>query len=235
MKLAVCIPCAQGHMVLLDSCLKYIENQTHKPDLIVISISSYNGNPISTNIPTTILYTDKQLYPGANRNRAAAEAVKQGATHLSFIDADDIMHPRRLECIVKAFREHPEITGFLHCFVVGPKHNNDVYKGLIEIPWEPITFDYMPSAFEPGEYGFDIIKFQYCYSKPRRGYGMAQNGHISVLADFWQENPYLETIGMGEDNHFSCSILKKNKVLAYTGDTLSLYMRGDFAKFQTGL
>jgi hypothetical protein len=44
-----------------------------------------------------------------------------------------------------------------------------IYKGEVEIPWEPISDDFMPNVFEPGEYGHDIIKFQYCFAKKRRG------------------------------------------------------------------
>ena len=90
--------------------------------------------------------------------------------------------------------------------------------------------------YEPGDYnGCGIIKFQYCYKRARRGYGMGANGHLTVLADFWEANPYLETIGMGEDNHFSCSIIKQKKMLGYTGDTLSVYMRNDIKGFMIGL
>lgn len=242
MKLAVCIPCVNGHREILRKTIKFIETQTRKPDLIIISISSTIRDPAydtdiinSVSIPTTLLHTNKQLYAGANRNIAATEAVKQGATHISFFDADDIMHPQRLEYIERVFTEHPELVGFLHCFLCGSAKKMEIYKGEVEIPWEPITNEFMPNVFEPGEYGHDIIKFQYCFAKQRRGYGMAANGHISILADFWKENPYLETIGTGEDNHFSCSVIKKGKMLGYTGDTLSVYMRHDIGKFQIAL
>ena len=242
MKFAVCIPCVKKHQDILLLTIKFIEAQTRKPDLIVISISDTIDDPVydtniinSVSVPTTIKHTNKRLYAGANRNIAAAEAVKQGATHISFFDADDIMHPQRLECIERAFTEHPELVGFLHCFLCGSTKNMAIYRGEIEFPWEPISNDFMPKIFEPGEYYHDIIKFQYCFARPRRGYGMAANGHISVLADFWQENPYLETAVTGEDNHFSCSILRKKKMLGYTGDTLSVYMRNDVANFQIAL
>ena len=240
MKLAVCIPCVNGDRPLLLQTIKFIEAQTRLPDLIVVSISKYMPDPnrdiSGLTIPITILTTTKNLFAGANRNLAAAEAVKQGATHLSFFDADDIMHPRRLECIEHAFTHQPELTGFLHCFLTGYRHNMAIYKNEIEIPWEPISHDFIPKIYEPGDYnGFNIIKFQYCFKRPRRGYGMGANGHITVVAEFWEANPYLETIRMGEDNHFSCSIIKQGKMLGYTGDTLSVYMRRDIKNFQIGL
>jgi hypothetical protein len=239
MKLAVCIPCVNGHRRLLLDTLKFIEAQTRKPDIVVVSISKYipdpridiSGSPLSI----TVIHTTKDLHAGANRNIAAAEAVKQGATHISFFDADDIMHPQRLECIERAFTENSELVGFLHCFLCAYAKDMNIYTGCTTIPWEPITNDFMPNVFEPGEYGFDIVKFQYCFARKQKGYGMGANGHITVLADFWQKNPYLETIGMGEDSHFSCSILKQSKMLGYTGDILSVYMRHDVRNFQIGL
>jgi hypothetical protein len=237
MKIAVCIPCVNGHRPLLLKTIKFIEAQTRKPDMVIVSISSYmpNSNLDISGLNCTVLTTPKQLHAGANRNLAAAEAVRQGATHLSFFDADDIMHPQRLECIEHAFTKNPELTGFLHCFLTAPRQDMKIYNGETDIPWEPISHDFAPSIFEPGEYKYGIVKFQYCYSRPRRGYGMGANGHLTVLADFWEANPYLENTGMGEDNHFSCSILLKKKMLGYTGDTLSVYMRNDIKNFQIGL
>ena len=242
MKLAVCIPSVNGHIPLLNHTLKFIEAQTRKADLIVISVSGRIPDPKNEidvsglTVPIKILYTPKRLHAGANRNIAAAEAVKEGATHLSFFDADDIMHPQRLECIEYAFTNNPELVGFLHCFLAAQKKDMTIYKGEREIPWEPISNDFMPNIYQPGDYnGFNIIKFQYCYKRARRGYGMGANGHITVLADFWEANPYLETIGMGEDSHFSCSIIKQKKMLGYTGDTLSVYMRNDIKDFIIGL
>jgi hypothetical protein len=239
LKLAVCIPCTSGHLQYLNYCLKSVEVQTRKPNIVVISISdstliNYDTTPFT--FPIEIIYNEKKLFAGGNRNRAAEKALEFGATILSFFDADDIMHPRRLELVEKAFLAHPEITGFLHCFTVGPKSDLTIYRGEKEIPWEPITEDYMPAVFECGQYnGYNIIKFHRCYKKNRRGWGMAQNGHITVKAEFWKENPYSETLKNGQDNHFSASILLSKKLLAYTGDTLSLYMHGNFKDFQTGL
>lgn len=242
MKLAICIPCVNGHRQLLIHTIKFIQAQTRAPDLIVISISNYLPNPAldidisGSVIPITVITTPKKLFAGANRNIAAAEAVKNGATHLSFFDADDIMHPQRLECIEHAFTKNPDLVGFLHCFLAAQKKDMAIYMGETELPWEPITYDFAPNIFQPGEYNkLNIVKFQYCYKRSRRGYGIGANGHLTVLASFWEANPYLETIGMGEDNHFSCSILKQKKMLGYTADTLSVYMRNDIEKNQIGL
>ena len=163
MKLAVCIPCVNGHLPLLIHSLKFVQAQTRAPDLIVISISSClvnHGLDISGSaIPTTVITTPKKLFAGANRNIAAAEAVKQGATHLSFFDADDLMHPQRLECIEHAFNTTPDLTGLIHSYLVAQKKDMAIYKGEKEIPWEPILKDFAPNVFQAGQYNkINIIK-----------------------------------------------------------------------------
>lgn len=242
-KIAVCIPCAPKDRGYLKYCLFSVQAQTRQPDIVVVALSII-ADPTKlvmdlsgVTIPIEYVYSPKTLFAGANRNLAAAKAHELGATLLSFFDADDIMHPRRLECIEKIFEENPKITGLVHHFMVGPKSDMAIYRGEKPIPWEPIIHDYLKSPYTVNIYrNLNIIKFQMCFMrKIRRGYGMAANGHISVRADFWKEHPYLETIIKGEDNHFSASILVARQELAYTCDTLSCYMRADFRHIQVGL
>lgn len=242
-KIAVCIPCAPKDRGFLQYCLLSVQAQTRPADIVVVAFSIIADPTKLTldlsgvTIPVEFVYSPKALFAGANRNLAAARACELGADILSFFDADDLMHPQRLERIEATFTEHPEITGLIHHFMVGPKANLDIYKGVKEIPWEPIIGDYMKSPYTVNDYrGLKIIKFQNCFTrKIRRGYGMAANGHISVTAAFWKENPYIENAKTGEDNHFSASILVKKQFLAYTCDTLSIYMRADFRHIQVGL
>ncbi len=242
-KIAVCIPCAPKDRGFLKYCLLSVQAQTRQPDIVVVSLSVIADSSklvldlSGVTIPVEYVYDPKPLFAGANRNLAAAKAMELGATLLSFFDADDIMNPARLECIEKLFDAHEDLTGLVHHFIVGPKNNPDAYKGIKPIPWEPILGDYLRTPYTINQYNrINIIKFQNCFAKKiRRGYGMAANGHITVLADFWKANPYLENIGKGEDNHFSASILVNKKILGYTCDTLSCYMRGDFRHFQVGL
>lgn len=239
---AICIPVEIKHFNLLEYCLRSIEAQTVKPDAVIVSVSNcltpldVSGYCSGFNLPLELLCTKDKLFAGGNRNRAAARAYDLGASHLSFFDADDIMHPKRIECIQSAFLNHPEITGFIHCFMVGYKGNMEIYKGNVPVPWEPISNDYMPSVFLPGTYGkLNIIKFQFVYRRPRAGYGMGHNGHITVTSEFWKETPYDETLARGQDIHFSANILLQKKLLGYTGDTLSLYMRDSHKEFKIGL
>lgn len=242
-KIAVCIPCAPKDRGYLKYCLLSVQAQTRRPDIVIVALSIIADptklvmDTSGVNIPIEYVYSPKTLFAGANRNLAATRATELGATLLSFFDADDIMHPQRLECIEGHFEQHPDMTGLVHHFIVGPKSDMAIYKGERPIPWEPILGDFLKNPYTVNQYNrLNLIKFQTCFAKKiRRGYGMAANGHITVLASFWRENPYLETIGKGEDNHFSASIISSKQSLAYTCDTLSCYMRADFRHFQVGL
>lgn len=244
-KIAVCIPCAPKDRAYLKFCLLSVQAQTRQPDIVVVALSvvadvakthlSIDLSGIT--LPVEYVYSPKALFAGGNRNLAATRATELGATLLSFFDADDIMHPQRLECIETIYEEHPTITGLLHHFIVGPKADLAAYEGEKPIPWKPIIHDYIEKPYIVNTYrGLNIIKFQNCFlRKIRRGYGMGANGHITVLTDHWKENQYIDSQMKGEDNHFSASILVAKKLLAYTCDTLSCYMRADFKQFQTGL
>ena len=242
-RIAVCIPCAPKDRGYLRYCLLSVQAQTRPADFVVVSLSIIQDpaklilDLSGITMPVHFLYHKEDLFAGANRNRAAVQAVELGADILSFFDADDIMHPRRLECIEYHFKTQPQMTGLLHHFLVGPKLDMQVYKGEKEIPWEPIINHFLERGYEINQYrGLDIIKFQRCFIKNiRRGYGMAANGHISVKASHWINNPYRNDVKMGEDNHFSASILRAKEILGYTCDTLSLYMRADFKHIQVGI
>jgi len=241
--IAVCIPCAPKDRVYLRHCLASVAAQTRRPNSVVVALSNI-ADPSKLvldlsgiDLKVEFVYSPNSLLAGANRNLAAAKAVSLGADILSFFDADDLMHPQRIERIEQIFLEHPELTGIVHHFIVGPKADMAVYKGERPIPWEPIVDDYLPNVYTVNIYrGYNILKFQQCFKKSfRRGYGMGACGHITVRSAFWEANPYLETINRGEDNHFAAEILVQGKLLGYTGDTLSCYMRADFKHFQTGL
>lgn len=243
LKIAVCIPCAPKDRMYLPYCLASVQAQTRRPDLVVVALSvvaepqKHALDLSNVTIPVEFVYSPKTLLAGANRNLAAARATELGADTLSFFDADDIMHPQRIERIEAIFTEQPELTGLLHHFIVGPKADITVYKCERPIPWEPVVNDYLAKPYLQGTQGkFNIIKFQHCLKRPfRRGYGMGACGHATVRADFWAKHPYSDHIIRCEDNHFIAEVLIQGKQLGYTGDTLSCYMRADFKHFQVGL
>jgi glycosyltransferase involved in cell wall biosynthesis len=231
LSIAVCIPCAPKDIKYLKYCLASVQAQTRPADAVIVSISS-TPDPSKVlidlsgiTIPLDIIYTATDKYAGANRNIAAKKAVENGADILSFFDADDIMHPRRLERIEDIFLKHPGTTALVHSLIMGKRGDMDMYEGKEKIPWNPITNDYISEPFvSQGSEKCYLIKFQQSYRKLLPAHGEVHNGHVSVLSSYWLNNPYNEEMKLGQDSHFTGTLLRSKHKLDYTGDCLSLYM-----------
>lgn len=115
MSFGVAIPCYVNHYKYIDGLLKNIASSTEKPDRIVISCSSWTDDSrvlyAFEGIPVEILYTKKALNAAQNRNRAAQELKTD---LISFVDADDIVHPKRTAFLRSTFAEHPDIEVLYH-------------------------------------------------------------------------------------------------------------------------
>ena len=102
MRIAVCIPCYITHVKYLPDLLNSIARQTRRPDIISISVSGCTVPPSAPEceIPIRFRTTTVKGSPAENRNWAA-QAVLDDCDMLSFIDADDIMHSKRIEIVEK--------------------------------------------------------------------------------------------------------------------------------------
>lgn len=106
MKIAVCIPCYKFHIPKLLRCLESIEEQTRKPDQVIVSCSSSTESDLPIldySFPIQTLITNERKNAAENRNIASRAAKDYDVDILSYFDADDVMHPRRLEYIEQVF------------------------------------------------------------------------------------------------------------------------------------
>lgn len=106
MSIGVAIPCYKPHILKLVALLDSIEKQTVLPEMVVISCSSCTSFDIPA-LPNytfkyNILLHSERKNAAQNRNIAMAELKTDIIT---FIDADDVMLPKRLEVIRKAYTE----------------------------------------------------------------------------------------------------------------------------------
>jgi glycosyltransferase involved in cell wall biosynthesis len=95
--------------------LDSINQQTRLPDQVVVSCSSstlFDFVQQHYQFPLTVLLTGTHQNAAQNRNKAADHLQTDIIT---FIDADDIMHPQRLEAIEQAFQD-PGTMIVLHSF-----------------------------------------------------------------------------------------------------------------------
>lgn len=123
--ISVCIPAIPSDWKAgsLRRCLKSIQRQTLQPFSVIVAISEATdgvANAIHDEyssflspVPLIITHTEGVALAGPNRNAAAYVAT---SSILTFIDADDVMHPQRIEILSEAFRLNPELELLMHAY-----------------------------------------------------------------------------------------------------------------------
>jgi hypothetical protein len=235
-KLALCIPCHAEDLSQIDTCFKSIKSQTKKPDILCMSVSSSSPDLEKTlkdakqkyGLPIHFIFTESLVLPGGNRNRAAEKALTLGATHLTFFDFDDIMHPKRIESISKAFKENPQMVGFLHGFRYGVKKTDtDATKILSEPLKNTVYFNKLYPKRATNKEGIELDSFEVkqSFANKNAHNEFIQPGHSSIKAPFWKKNPFDESLRTGEDCAFITQVLLQGKPLGLNPDPLTLYLR----------
>lgn len=108
MSIGVAIPCYNKHLPRLFELLDSIEKQTIKPNKVCISCSSTREDEFvealsQYSFPTKVIITEGKKNAAENRNIALSHLLE--LDYITFMDADDIMHPQRIEILLKVFKE----------------------------------------------------------------------------------------------------------------------------------
>lgn len=114
--IGVAIPCYEGHLQALGRLLESIEGQSRKPDMVIVSCSSATSstNPYSSHsysFPLRILFHSDKKNAAQNRNIAASQL---NTDIITFMDADDTMHPQRIAVIETCFTRYPHVAILIH-------------------------------------------------------------------------------------------------------------------------
>lgn len=116
--IGIAIPCYKPHWEILPGLLKNIQESSRLPDKVVVSCSSWheNGERILEDypFPILVLFTTEIQNAAQNRNCAAKHL---DTDLISFMDADDRMHPRRLEIVANTMEANPTVDALYHSYV----------------------------------------------------------------------------------------------------------------------
>ena len=140
MKIAVIVPSWIVDIEKIPFLLDSIEQQSRKPDIVVLCISSIPSDMViefpGYSFPIQIKRTEIKQSSAQNRNTGIFFA-KEEYDILSFIDSDDLMHPQRLEFLEKFFKE-TQYSAIVHGYIgdlFGTEINWNLYS--LDIPIIP--------------------------------------------------------------------------------------------------
>lgn len=123
--MTLCVPCVDSDLdALMEKLVPSVEKQTLAPLEIIVVLSGFHETFAQDlrsmlqghlNLATVrVLSTAERQLPGASRNRCAREARGR---YVSFFDADDRMHPLRLEVlnyVASKYRPKSIVHGYSH-------------------------------------------------------------------------------------------------------------------------
>jgi glycosyltransferase involved in cell wall biosynthesis len=122
--IAVVISCYKNHLQKLLRLLESIGRQTVLPTQVIVSSSSCEPSDVPAipqyPFPVTLILHKERKNAAQNRNIAMKLATSD---IVSFIDADDIMMPRRLEAIRTAFVQGAQFV--VHNYTENLKETDD--------------------------------------------------------------------------------------------------------------
>ena len=215
MRIGVCIPVVAKHLSLLATCLESLERQTRKPDVVSIRVSEASALPAlpPCSFPVVLQHTPGPSCAGANRN-GAAYVIQDRVDLLSFIDADDFMHPRCLEQVERHFQKDIEVLvhGFQDC-------KNAPERDLDTISWAPISSVLSTDGFSTSKDLHGPI-----YRLLRLDGGLFTNGHMTCRTPAWVLERWPEGFGLGEDSVYNYRLYTRGYKYGFTADKLTYYM-----------
>ena len=182
-KIGVAIPCFAGHMDVLARCLRSIEQQSRKPDHVAIAFSEcteehktrLNALVSEFTFPIVLDLCESVRNAATNRNTAARKLTTEW---VSFIDADDEMHPLRLELLENAMNAQP-LSAILH------------YTQVCSCAGEPLTefgeLSDVPLIVDPYKQAGRTVTLLDIQMGPG-----IHAGHVTVKRDLCLKYPYDE-------------------------------------------
>jgi hypothetical protein len=208
----VAIPCYEGHFHLLPTLIENICISTVRPDHIAISCSSWKHNSRTDThykgIPVSIQYSRQKLNQAMNRNIAGSMLKTQ---YISFIDADDLMHPSRIEYILKAFNSGPYQALYHGYMREHISHYSDAFQ-----PMDPFKLSTEELIVDPNAYGITV---------GQSGYEI-HHAHVTVTREVFNQFKFNESwdVHRLEDSLYARTLVKHGVKLGYVANKLTRYI-----------
>lgn len=202
MKISSIIPCHSSHVSKLQNLVSNLnENQTKKPDEIIIVVNPRVEVKINSSIPLKIIY-ENRCTPGRARNLGAE--VAEGDL-LIFFDADDFYHKNRIEIIDMCFSS-TEAAAAVHGYV---HHDASILSNDIIMP---------PSFSEATADSNNNTNL----AEPTSNFPI-HHGHASFKKSIFKQFKYREDLVPGEDGELLRRVCATgNKVMCIL-EKLSVY------------
>jgi hypothetical protein len=210
--IGVAIPMVGHHSKYLDQLLTFISHSELLPDEVSISISSTLYSKFDFNhFPFKIIITQTRIFQNASQNRNTA-ARKLNTNIISFFDADDLPHIKRLSFIKKAFSEGSSVC--VHNYLQGSERNSEFpYSEIGEIKFHHNSINAK---------GVNCLTPVCNYSHQEYACG-----HISIKKDIFKRYKFNESkLYHGkEDAEFATRLVENKIFVSYIENKLSYYMR----------
>lgn len=206
--IGVAIPCYDGHIELLKVLLDSINEQTKMPNIVVVSCSSTKQLILdkSYNFDLKIITTEKLQNAAENRNIASTYI---NTDIITFIDADDSMHPQRTEIILNIFEQNNIDILYHNAFL-----NNDIFKPYETIEDPDVVYD-------------ELIQGHGCITHSNINRGLICHGPVTVLKSIYDQVKFSENYGhnLCDDCVFGYNVFNiPNIKTAYVSNPLIKYI-----------
>lgn len=219
MKLAVCVPCHTSHVRYIPELLESIDQQTVLPTIVSISISQWTEEPpvFVCRVPVEVCCSPDVL-PAANNRNIAADAVIQRVDALSFIDADDRMHPRRIEYVLQELRQHSVVYHSYRVWNAGSpipecNTNGNVCRGV----WKEIRTinpDLTARLLFMIRLGIGMVPFP------------VHAAHVSVRSDVFQKVHFPIGRNRSDDSEYMLTLYRSGYSISVLHDPLTYFRMG---------
>tara|TARA_A100001015_G_scaffold303296_1_gene392732 strand:- start:7037 stop:7789 length:753 start_codon:yes stop_codon:yes gene_type:complete len=211
-RIAVVIPCVPKHIKHLPKLLNTINQQTRKPNKVIIALSSSNSKncqevkTLKKHLDDKIIFIvdccKEKKNAASNRNRCLKHCLD--VKYISFMDADDEMCKDKLKLVTDIMEKYNADMG-LHSFSNGSSKNKCSKGKKIYSPEE------MKKIEKSDQKNLHISKVT------------VHHGHCTISLDLFKNHKQNENMNFGEDSKYVRDTFKKNYKVVYTNSVLSNY------------